>query len=276
VSSDIQSQHVQAIATIKELTTSDLSLRMATSTADAHHITYINNDTSTGNLYSQIKTMVNPAGLDLSNVHVFSSADQSLSLNMFSFNARGAALSASKADAAKITAYIAEVKAGKHANDKTVPKYSELFNDANMSDYISKITPSYASKSNPRRFLIQREMYEKVRSTEGVDVHIEPFEANSSWVTIAAANVLPEVMLRLCSGVVSAKGLDVGRAHLDSVMDPTNNTPDTAGNVTMLRLLLSSADVSIVSRFPLYFPPFLPLVCKLYSTFENYMYLFGN
>lgn len=239
---------MQAIATIKELTSSDMSLRMATADKNksTQHITYINSGTSTGMLAAQIKGLVNPAGQQLTHVHVFSSLDNSLALNVFSFSDRdGVSKAASKADAKHIFEYVAEVKAGKHAGDKTVPKYSELFSDANLDEYIKNISPSYASKSIPRRFLIQREMYERVRGSEGAEVHIEAFEPTSSWVTIAAANVLPEVLLRLCSSMIAARGLDVSRAHLDSVLDPSNNLPDHVGNVTMLRLLVSSKDVSM-------------------------------
>lgn len=238
---------MQAISTIKELTSADMSLRMATTdkNSSAQHITYITSGTSTGALHSQIKNLVNPAGKELTHVHVFSSLDNSLALNVFSFNDKdGVAKIATRADAKHIYEYAAELKAGKHAADKTAPKYSELFSDASLDAYIKNITPNYASKSIARRFLIQREMYERVRGSEGAEVHMEPFEANSSWVTIAAANVLPEVLLRLCSSMIAARGLDVSRAHLDSVLDASNNLPDHVGNVTMLRLLVSSKDVS--------------------------------
>lgn len=44
--------------------------------------------------------------------------------------------------------------------------------------------------------LFQREMYERVRGSEGAEVRIEAFEPTSSWDTIAATNVLPEVLLK--------------------------------------------------------------------------------
>jgi len=234
-----------------------MSLKLSTvdTKSDVQHITYINSGAQTGLLHSQIKALENPAGRELTHVHVFSSLDNSLALNVFSFDHKskvGASEHATKADAKHITDYIAEVKAGKYATDASVPKYSELFNEANMEAYLKNITPSYAAKSIPRRFLIQREMYEKVKGSEGVLVHIEPFEANSSWVSVAAANVLPEVLLRLCSAMTSARGLNVSNAHLDSVLDPTNNLPDHIGNVTMLRLLVSSNDVSSCARISLF------------------------
>lgn len=240
---------MQAISTIKELSAADMSLRMSTidPVKSAQHLTIINSGTTSGMLHSQIKSLSNPPGQELTHVHVFSSLDNTLALNVFSFSDMNrTGNQATKADAKHIYEYIAEVKSGKYAGDESVPKYSELFSDASMEEYLTKMTPSYASKSIPRRFMIQREMYERVRGSEGAEVHIEAFEPNSSWVSIAAANVLPEVLLRLSSAMIAARGLDVSRAHLDSVLDPANNLPDHVGNVTMLRLLVSSTDVSML------------------------------
>ena len=208
------------------------------------HVTFITNGTSTGTLHSQIKNLVTPPNSELTHVHVYSSMDNSMALNVFSFQHKDNAVTkmATHADAKHIFDYLSELKAGKHANDKTAPKYSETFSEANMDAYLKNLPASYASKSTPRRFLIQKEMYDRVK---GAEVHIEEFEPTSSWVTIAAANVLPDVLLRLSSSMIAARGLDVSRAHLDSILDETNNLPDHVGNVTMLRLLVSSKDVSL-------------------------------
>lgn len=224
-----------------------MSLRMATADTakSTQHITYINSGTQTGMLAAQIRGLIVPKGQELSHVHVFSSLDNTLALNVFSFSsADRTARQASRDDAKAIYDYVAELKAGKHSGDPLAPKYSEIFSEANLDAYLKNITPSYANKSIPRRFCIQKEMYERVKGTEGAEVHVEPFDATSSWVTVAAANVLPEVLLRLCSSMIAARGLDVSRAHLDSVLDETNNLPDHVGNVTMVRLLVSSKDVS--------------------------------
>mmetsp|Transcript_27165 Transcript_27165/g.55373 ORF Transcript_27165/g.55373 Transcript_27165/m.55373 type:complete len:1060 (-) Transcript_27165:115-3294(-) len=249
---EMQAQHVQAIATIKELSSEDTSLRMATRDADGtSHITCINSGTASGLLHSQIKTLEAPEGMGLSNVNVFSSLDSSMALNVFSF-AHAPSASAGRAtaeDAKRIFEYATELRAGKHADNIRAPKYSEdLFNDAALTKYISHISPHYARKSNPRRFFIQRELYEKVRGSDGTEVHIEPggersSNPSASWVTIAAANVLPDVLLRLCSDLITHRGLDIGRAHLDSVLDISKDDSKTVvGNVTMLRLLVSTID----------------------------------
>lgn len=233
---------MQAITAIKELSSSNMALRIANveKATNLHHVTYINSGTETGILYNQIKNLVAPTGTELAHVHVFSSVDKSLALNVFSFENKEAAQRAdTKADAKNLFDFAAEMKAGKYANDASVPKYSEIFSEKSLEEYLKNCSAGYGSKTSPRRFMIQREMFEKVRGTEGSEVHLEPFETNSTWVSIAAANVLPEVLLRLSSAILSARDLDVSQAHLDSVVDSSN------GNVTMLRLLISSKDVSL-------------------------------
>ena len=91
--------------------------------------------------------------------------DGELALNIFSFErqAKGIATTATRADATRIVDFIAEVKAGKHASDASVPKYQEaLFGDKALDEYLTRMRPSYASSSDPRRFLIQRELFEQV------------------------------------------------------------------------------------------------------------------
>lgn len=231
---------MQAITAIKELSSSHMALRLSNveHATKLHHVTYINSGAETGVLYNQIKNLVAPAGTELAHVHVFSSVDKSLALNVFSFEAKeGAHSTPTKVEAKNLYDFAAEMKAGKYAKDASVPKYSEIFSEKSLEEYLKNCSAGYGSKTSPRRFMIQREMFEKVRGTEGSEVHVEPFETGSTWVSIAAANVLPEVLLRLSSAIIAARDLDVSQAHLDSVVDGSN------GSVTMLRLLISSKDV---------------------------------
>lgn len=198
-------------------------------------------------LNSQITSLTPPfEGYELSNVNVFSSLDNTLALNIFTFvhASEGSSKAAANTEpyAQRIVDYIEELRSGKYADDPTVPKYSnELFGDAAMAAYLKLCTPSYAQRSNPRRFLIQKTMYDQVRGTDATSVHIEPYlssTSDASWVSIASANVLPDVLLRLCSGIISSKGFNIQRAHLDSVAVTDSVTSELSGNVTMLRLLV--------------------------------------
>jgi hypothetical protein len=50
--------------------------------------------------------------------------------------------------------------AGKYLADPSVPKYSNLFSEASMDDYFSRVSPSYCQSGGARRFLIQRELFD--------------------------------------------------------------------------------------------------------------------
>jgi hypothetical protein len=58
---------------------------------------------------------------------------------------KGAKVPTSKADAARIFDYLAEVKAGQHVGNANVPVYTESdFGAATMEDYLTRIQPNYA------------------------------------------------------------------------------------------------------------------------------------
>lgn len=247
ISAGVQSQHVQAITTVKELMGSDLTLKMSTKEKDSLHVTYISSGTKSGSLYTQIKNMEAPKDHVLSNVNVFTSLDDFLALNVFTFSSKTSHETAATMDDMKnIVEFANDIKAGKYEGEPMVPAYCDLFTPEALEDYARRITARYALTSSPRRFLIQRKMFDEIACTDSSTVHIEPYRRPGfekySWVTIAAANVLPEVLLRLCSAIVTARKLDISRAHLDSVKDFENSTPELEGNVTMLRLLVSPTE----------------------------------
>lgn len=241
-----------------------LKIQSKVESENALQTTFISSQTQTGLLHSQIKNLVVPEHHELSNVKVFSSLDGALALNIFTFHDMQTANKASTWDDAKhVVSFIEDVKAGKHAHEKHIPAYNaELFSEQALREYIPLTNPTYLQNVDPRRFMIHRGLYEKVKNSDGSIVHIEAYKGSMStradsasvsgdstgyaWITVAAANVLPEVLLRLTSAIISARGLDISRAHLDSVDDPLSSTPEFAGHVTLLRLLVNSTkEVSV-------------------------------
>jgi len=248
----LRSQHVKAITALRDLMKSDLSLKMETHSDDHSQlqITYINSQTKTGLLHAQIKSLVVPSGYDLANVNVFSSVDGEVALNIFSFEASGSKndqRGASREDAARILQYLEDLKA---KGDHSIQQVSE----GGLDNYLSKKSPASVRNADPRRFLLQREMFESVKRSDSTAVKIEPYNGgsspnahNSSWITVASANVLPEVLLRLLSAIISARGLDISRAHLESLPTSSSTSPSPSPQqgeegdnaVTMLRMLVS-------------------------------------
>lgn len=116
-----------------------------------------------------------------------------------------------------------------------------------MEDYLSRVSSSYVSLTPPNYFLLQNHLFNQVKGTDDVAVHIqtEPVDGSSNgpsaWITIAASNVLSEVLLQQSSMLLATRNLDINRAHLDTVSDPSLSIPDCpqSGYVTLLRILVS-------------------------------------
>lgn len=110
----LRKQHLKAVLAIRDLKQHNLSLKLESKGDEGSvEITFINSQTETGMLHSQIKSLAVPPGCHLSRVRVFSSLDNALALNVFSFTSNIQTKQvASRADAAHILEYIKEIKEG--------------------------------------------------------------------------------------------------------------------------------------------------------------------
>ena len=105
---------MKAVLAIRDLKQLNLSLKLESKGEDGStEVTFINSQTETGMLHSQIKNLTVPPGSHLNRVRVFSSLDNALALNVFSFDANiQTKKAATRADASHILEYIQEIKAG--------------------------------------------------------------------------------------------------------------------------------------------------------------------
>jgi len=242
-----QRQHMATIMTLRQLNDQTGIAFKTDRKSQAGHIensTYIVRDPKVGLLNEQIKSLRVPENTVLSQVRVYSSLDNTWALNMFDFEPTSMqSAKATVKDGSRIMDYISALKAGgvkPPAEGLRVPSFKpELHSDAAMSDYLSRCKPNYPANADPRRFLNQRDMFEEIRGSDGTIVRIEPTAEGGAWVTIASANVLPQLALRLASDIFKTRGLDISRANLDTVSDAANSTKELPGFVTMLRLLLA-------------------------------------
>lgn len=183
-------------------------------------------------------------------MQVFSSLDGELALNIFTFAPVSTEeVIASVEDMVTVQQYAAAIKRGE-VTEVGIPTYDEkIFGEAALEAYRKRIRPEYAvnienlptttattttkttmaitttypnnhhlifaciflqAKADPRRFLIMREMYERVRDNDAASVHMEVANdqyargftssttgSQMAWISIATANVLPEVILIL-------------------------------------------------------------------------------
>ena len=110
----MRKQHLKAVLAIRDLKQLNLSLKLESKGDDGStEVTFINSQTETGMLHSQIKNLFVPPGSHLNRVRVFSSLDNALALNVFSFDSIDQTKqSATRLDAPHIMEYINEIKAG--------------------------------------------------------------------------------------------------------------------------------------------------------------------
>ena len=237
----MRQQHIIAISAMKQLQQSDLSLRIKTETEGKIEITVMNSEPCRGSLLAQLKTIPVPKEHELSRVKVFSSGDNQLALNIYTFKKTSEnETRATRADADHIYSLVEEMKT------QEVVGGTALFSKDMMDDYISKCSPDYVSECDGVDFLTQRKLYEKVRNSDRTEVFIESNQTqnNTTKITIASSNVRPEVLLRLTTTILTARKIEINRVHLDTVLDPEGDTNDSKGSVTMLRLLINQDEVT--------------------------------
>ena len=262
VGEELRKQHLNVVISAQELGQSDLTVKIKhQNDVNTSEVTFLTVNKGAakagakrvGNLSNQIKELEVPADSLLSRVKVFSSKDNTIACNIFTFESQQkvlAAIGSTPADAPRICALIKDMKAGKVTEEGYIPKYSEeLFGDAAMKEYFKKVTPMYCETSTPRRFLIQREMFEQVRGTDRTAVHVEKSKSSSgtskrgTWFTVVSANIMPQELLQISSSLLAAKGLNIGRAHLDTVLDKDQINDAGKSYVAMLRVLVDDHEL---------------------------------
>jgi glutamate dehydrogenase len=253
---DLMKQHVTVISSLHNLSQNNLTVKIDNYHPEKkrHDYSYlsfdpINKGAPIGKLYSQVNEIVEPEGALLNRVNIYTSNDGTIDLNVFTFGEKTKMKEKTGKDmiqdSNEICTFIKELKSGKYKNDSNVPEYNPtLHSDEAMKEYYGLCDGNYVRNSSPRRFLIQREMFEKVKGTDTTEIHMEKSKLVDSagdgegmWLSMASANILPSRLLRLSSRILALQGLSILRAHLDTVEDP-KGFEDSYGTVTMLRLFI--------------------------------------
>jgi glutamate dehydrogenase len=170
--------HIKALSAIQDANL-DLHMNLKTHLPDGRLIlTYIRPGKENGRLLSLTEdlpwTHDNPEEyLPLLRAQVFTSKDEELSLSMFVYGETEAAPESVKNIGTHITEFARDLQDGYFLDDKSVCRPSKLFESEKLLEYFDKCSESYIVRSNPRRFLRQRELYEQVSGTEGMAISID-------------------------------------------------------------------------------------------------------
>jgi glutamate dehydrogenase len=236
--------HIKAISAVKDANM-DLYLNLKSHTADGTRTiyTFIRPSTQPGTLLSMVEELPYHEEHELTRLHVFSTHDKSMSLNMFIYGESPTKprLFLEDENIAKILQFAAEVQDGQHRHILMMEP-NPLFEKDALLKYLALCKDNYLKivSQHPERFLRQRLLYHDVSGTEGVQVNVEEavHEQRKNgggdyyWIDVAMANSLSQVALEHTCRLLYVHGFDVGRARLDIIPDGDN------GSVTLLRLLV--------------------------------------
>eukprot|EP00934_Nitzschia_sp_Nitz4_P004085 Nitzschia sp. Nitz4//scaffold23_size168460//152291//155530//NITZ4_002248-RA/size168460-processed-gene-0.99-mRNA-1//1//CDS//3329543722//4075//frame0 len=244
----LRMDHIKAISAVRDANM-DLYLNLKSHTHDGRTIyTFIRPGTAPGTLLSMIDHLPTDDELPLTRLQVFSSLDESMSLNMFVYGNKP--FTARPLDFVPVNAILdcaAKVQAGEVSDMEPNP----MFEKPALLDYMKKCSDNYLNivHRSPERFLRQRIMFDQVSGTEGCEVRIEPALNEEApghyWVDVAVANSISQVSLQHTCRILYMQGFDIARARMDVIDDDEN------GNVTMLRILASPVDENKVPSFDL-------------------------
>jgi glutamate dehydrogenase len=237
VPDEFRMDHIKAISAVKDANM-DLYLNLKSHTHDGRTIyTFVRPSTQPGTLLSMVEELPYHPEESLSRLHVFSSNDHSMALNMFIYG--DSPIKPRVLDhepSQRILQFASEVQNSQHVEEYGLHP-NVLFEKDNLQKYLSLCKDNYLNiiSQHPERFLRQRLLYDKVSGTEGCEVHTEHaiHEVQEGyWVDVAMANSLPQVALEHTCRLLFVQGFDVDRARLDVIPDGDN------GSVTLLRLLV--------------------------------------
>ena len=161
---------MKAVTAIRDLKQSDLQLNVETKGEQGQtEVTFISSEKSPMLLNRQLASLKPVKDSILSRVKVFRSLDGEMSLNVFFYeNSARKFISASEEDAATVFAFAQEVQAGKHSSDplvKSILSNPESLSRESIIKYLKHVSPAHTRNSDPRRWLIQRGLFDKVITT---------------------------------------------------------------------------------------------------------------
>lgn len=203
----LRMEHIKAIAAIKDANM-DLYLNLSTTLKDGRQVlTFIRPGTEAGTLLKMVQELPENTKYDdsspLSRLHVFSTIDDTMSLNMFVYGRPHQSLTSSefiRDVGAPILQYAAELQSGvRHLDNENgldMLHPSPLFEADALEYYMSYCTETYIriGSDDPKRFLQQRLLVDDVSGTDGTKVKISASlqQPGHYWVDFAVANSLPQ------------------------------------------------------------------------------------
>lgn len=242
----VQLDHIKAISAIKDASM-DMHMNLKTHLPDGRQVlTFIRPGTMPGLLLNMIKELPfnqrSEEYMPLSRIQIYSAEDDSMSLNLFVYGEETKHQTDVTLTGSHILEYAQQVMDGslppQDEYGRSNPKPNNTFERDNLIKHMEKCSESYILRSDPRRFLSQKQLFEKVSGSDNISVsteysYLDENNEEHYWIDIALANTLPHYALEQTTKLLFLHSFDVMRAHLDNVSDGDN------GTITLLRMLVT-------------------------------------
>ena len=167
--------HIKAVSAVRDANM-DLYLNLQSHLPDGRLVlTFIRPGTQPGLLLQMVKDLPwnhfqgGDEYLPLTRVQVFSALDESMSLNLFVYGDEPNEPFDVTVAGARILDY-ADAALTSDAPDE-IPE--DICEREGLIEYMKKCSENYITRSDPRRYLQQRMLFERVSRTEGTAVHVE-------------------------------------------------------------------------------------------------------
>jgi glutamate dehydrogenase len=215
-------EHVKGIVALKGLCHDDVALTL-TSTDLEHQfreVTKIWTDSKPGVLHAMLTTLQGQRTEPLLKLRAFSSLDSEMTLNIFTYGSKqDEKMTATAEDGAHILAKVES------------PEEREA-----LTQYFSCCHPAYVKYTTPERFLVHRNLYEKVQGMDKIEVRFDKGSEDKVWITLAANNALAEPLLSKITKLLCVRGVNIEQLFMDKIADPSNCIGDQPGAVCMVRI----------------------------------------
>jgi glutamate dehydrogenase len=245
VSEETRLEHIKAAVTLRGVgQRKDMQLTVTTAGADGEEeVTIISTQGKPGTLYKMLMQSEASGSKTLHRARAYCSHDATLTLNILVYGD----------DFKKVPKASPQDPKGKEVIAHAAA-LGEILQPETIGEYFQQCTPFYVKARTGRALYVHQELYNKVRGTQGVEVHIrsEPeggeasLSENGVWISMAVANGIPTVMLTKLTHFLCARGLNVYEMWLDSAVDPSPQAAmgDQVGTVSLIRFLLTVPKLS--------------------------------
>lgn len=285
IDEDDRLQHLNAIAALVNAQHPEVLLQSPDKKVFSHIRTGPNFPGRLASVLDQLPMHVD--GAELARVKIFTAVDDSLGLDVFRFGHQEpfTGNTTEEKDARDaIQSFCADIQKGKFAGQQGYPQPAAIFEPEQVDAFLKNCNSMYVRFSSPRRVALQMALYAEVQGTEGVIVDVEhgwetrrdenkltpcggldafsngkaaDSSVPQSMLTIAASNVLAKGFMQKAATYLGLNELNVVRAHLDVVRDPTNSSTHSpgftstnghkGGQVAMVRILVQPSREAIAS-----------------------------